>query len=425
MEQEIFQLLWLGCYWYYIEQMGSMEKGIGKRALGICLTGVLLTASFWMPLFKTGFQMVAAWVMITGILVLYDLFFDAEPFGRQWWRILLPGVCIAVGMMVIRVQMSVVGLQSDGDSALGVPLSVGRIFVLHGGIMLVFLLLLGKKRESLKIWNGVLLVAAYGILTAFLWLVGCTGQIEIAVWCRNAFLWGAVCLEALLFLAVEGTLFFYKKGFDFQAEKFRSELMEHQYDEIKSVYMDIRGWRHDYHNHMQVMKAQLTLGKTEEMRRYLDALEQELDRVDTFVRSGNLMVDAILNSKLTLAKRQKIAVNCKTKVPEQISVQEVDLCVILGNLLDNAIEACELVGEEKRFLRVYMAVNKSQLYFSVQNAAKEEPDFEASNYITRKRGNHGLGMKRVKAAVDKYDGYLHLANEPGIFAAEVTMPLEC
>lgn len=402
MEQEIFQLLWLGCYWYYIEQMGSMEKGIGKRALGICLTGAVLACSFFVPLFGIKFRAAAAWILIAGILTLYDLFFDAEAFVRQGWRILLPGLCIAVGILAAEAE---------------------EIFVLHGGIMLVFLLLLGKKRESLRLWSGVLLVAAYGIIGAFLWLLGCTGQVETTALPRSIFLWGGIVLEALLFLAVEGTLFSYKKGFDFRTEQFRSELMEHQYDEIKSVYMDMRGWRHDYHNHMQVMKAQLALGNTEEMGAYLDQLERELDRVDTFVRSGNLMVDAILNSKLTLARRQEVAVNCSAKAPERLSVEDVDLCVILGNLLDNALEACAQVEKEKRFLRLYLTVNKSQLYFSVQNAAKEEPDFEASRYISRKRGNHGLGMKRVKAAVDKYDGYLNLANEPGIFAAEVTMPL--
>lgn len=402
MEQEIFQLLWLGCYWYYIEQMGSMEKGIGKRALGICLTGAVLAYSFFVPLFGVTFRAAAAWILIAGILTLYDLFFDAEIFVRQGWRILLPGLCIAAGILAAEAE---------------------EIFVLHGGIMLVFLLLLGKKRESLRLWNGVLLVAAYGIIGVFLWLLGCTGQVETTALPRSILLWGGIVLEALLFLAVEGTLFSYKKGFDFRTEQLRSELMEHQYDEIKSVYMDMRGWRHDYHNHMQVMKAQLALGNTEEMGAYLDQLERELDRVDTFVRSGNLMVDAILNSKLTLARRQEVAVNCSAKAPKRLSVEDVDLCVILGNLLDNALEACAQVEKEKRFLRLYLTVNKSQLYFSVQNAAKEEPDFDASRYISRKRGNHGLGMKRVKAAVDKYDGYLNLANEPGIFAAEVTMPL--
>ncbi len=186
--------------------------------------------------------------------------------------------------------------------------------------------------------------------------------------------------------------------------------------------MDMRGWRHDYHNHMQVMKAQLAMGNLAGMGAYLDKLEQELDRVDTMVKSGNLLADAILNSKLTLARRQQIAVNCKVKLPEHLPVEDVDLCVILGNLLDNALEACSQI-EEARFLRIYMTVNGEQLYLSVQNAAKEEPGFDARHYITRKRGNHGLGMKRVKAAVDKYQGYLRLANEAGIFAAEVTMPI--
>ncbi|MDE6815412.1 MAG: GHKL domain-containing protein, partial [Lachnospiraceae bacterium] len=204
---------------------------------------------------------------------------------------------------------------------------------------------------------------------------------------------------------------------------FRKELMEHQYGEIREIYMDMRGWRHDYHNHMQVMKAQLTMGNLEEIHTYLDELEKELDRVDTSVKSGNLMTDAILNSKLTLARRQKISVDCAVKLPDKLPVEDVDLCVILGNLMDNALEACAQVGEKERFLRIYMAVNKSQLYLSVQNSASQEPDFEQQNYITKKRGNHGLGMKRVKAAVDKYNGYLNLANESGIFAAEVSMPL--
>lgn len=395
MEQMVFQLIWLCIYWYYVEQTGSIEKGTGKRMLGFCLTAAVLLSSIWIPLCMT-------WGIITGIFMLYDLFFDGEAFRRQWWRIMLPGICIAVGALI----------PAQG------------VFVLHGWIMLVFLLLLAQKRESLRAWNGMLTAVSYGMISVFLWLVSCTGKVETADSLQKLLLWGGVLLEALLFLAVEGTLFFYKKGFDFRTEQFRTELMEHQYGEIRSVYMDMRGWRHDYHNHMQVMKAQLALGNLEEIREYLDKLEQELDRVDTFVRSGNLMVDAILNSKLTLARRQVVAVNCKVKVPERLSVEDVDLCVILGNLLDNALEACALVEKESRFLRIYMTVNKSQLYLSVQNAAKEEPDFEARNYITRKRGNHGLGMKRVQTAVEKYSGYLHLANEPGIFAAEVTMPLQ-
>ncbi|MBD5459793.1 MAG: GHKL domain-containing protein [Lachnospiraceae bacterium] len=227
----------------------------------------------------------------------------------------------------------------------------------------------------------------------------------------------------LLFLALEGALSSYHRSFESRAEIFQRDVMGQQYQEIREIYLDMRGWRHDYHNHLQVMKAQLAAGRIQEMRHYLDDLEQDLDRIDSTVKSGNLMADAILNSKLTLARKKEIRINCRAVLPASLSVEDVDLCVLLGNLLDNALEACEKIPADQRFLRIYMVVNRAQLYISVQNSAREELNFNERNYITQKRGSHGLGMKRVKALTDKYEGYLTLANEPGIFAAEVTLPL--
>lgn len=394
MEKGIIQILWLILYWYYVEQMGAIEKGVGRRLLGFCLTAGILILSIWLP-------SCLVWLLLSAILLLYDLFFDREPFQSQWWRILLPGLFIAAASLF----------------------PTQNIFLPHGLITLLFLLLLAKKRGSLHIAGGILTAVIYFLVFAFLWLAGNEQSMQMSDFLRSLLLWGGALLETLLFLVLEGTLYFYKKGYEFKTEQFRRDLMEHQYEEIKGVYMDMRGWRHDYHNHMQVMKAQLALGNLNETQEYLNALEKELDRVDTLVKSGNLMIDAILNSKLTLARRQKILVNCMAKMPEKISVEDVDLCVILGNLMDNALEACRLLEEKDRFLRIYMTVNKSQLYLSIQNSAKEDPDFDEQNYITKKRGNHGLGMKRVQTSVEKYQGYLNLANEPGIFAAEVTIPL--
>lgn len=214
-----------------------------------------------------------------------------------------------------------------------------------------------------------------------------------------------------------------RRGFESSAERFQQEVLSRQYDEIRAIYLDTRGWRHDYHNHLQVMKAELAAAQLAELSAYLDELEADLDRVDTYVKSGNLMVDAILNSKLSLAERDGVAVTCKARVPDALTVDDVDLCVILGNLLDNAIEACAALPADGRWLRVYVAARGSQLYASIQNSAVEDPSFNQRNYISEKRGNHGLGMKRVAAVVEKYEGFLNLANEPGVFAAEVSLPL--
>ena len=404
MQTGIFQILWLILYWYYVEQIGEIEKGYAKRLLGFSLTAGILVLSIWLPA-------CLVWLLLTAVILLYDLFFDKEPFAAQWWRIWLPGFFIATLFLFPLPNTFLTGFTADNK------------FLLHGPVTLLFPLLLARKRNILRAGSVILTLTIYFLVCAFLWLSGNRQLLQMAEPLRGVLLWGGALLETLLFLIIEGTLYFYKKGYEFQTEQFRRDLMEHQYEEIKGVYMDMRGWRHDYHNHMQVMKAQLALGNLEEIQEYLNALEKELDHVDTLVKSGNLMTDAILNSKLTLARRQKIRINCNAKIPERISVEDVDLCVILGNLMDNALEACKQIAEENRFLRIYMKVNKSQLYLSIQNSAKEDPDFNEQNYITKKRGNHGLGMKRVQTAVEKYQGYLNLANEPGIFAAEVTIPL--
>ena len=231
-------------------------------------------------------------------------------------------------------------------------------------------------------------------------------------------------LIVLTFAALELTRHGYRTGYERSTRAFQQRVLTNQYEEIKEMYLNMRGWRHDYHNHIQSVKAYLALGETARAQAYLDELEADLTRVDAYVRSGNLMVDAILNSKLSLAKKAQIRVDCAVQLPEALVLTDTDLCVLLGNLLDNAIEACQQIEPERRWLRVYMALNQRQLYISVQNAAKEILNFNERNYITSKRGQHGLGLMRVKLLVDRYEGFLNLQNEPGIFAAEVTLPNE-
>lgn len=210
------------------------------------------------------------------------------------------------------------------------------------------------------------------------------------------------------------------KSIDMMQRKFLS----HQYEEIKHVYMNMRGWRHDYHNHIQAMKANLAMNQIQELGEYLSQLERELESVDNLVKSGNIMMDAILNSKISIMMKHNIEVDFKAILKEELGINDIDMCVMVSNLLENAIEACLKIHEDKRFIRIYSEIFGSQFYLSIQNSAQEELDFNQKNYISTKRGEHGLGMKRVQFLVDKYQGYLNLQNEPGIFASEITIPLQ-
>ncbi len=408
------QFLWLGLYHYYIGQIGDLEKGWRKRIVSVAFTFLfLLPGQIDFCIEHEGWKKLGVWLrpggwlFVTLILFLFLLFYDEKPLKRQWWKALWPGGLLFLCSLAPGTEM----------------------LALNGIVMAAFLLLLAWERGCLRLWLGLLLAAVYGLLglyAVFLGGAGGGGGNRIGgnpQTNQTLLLSGILLLEALLFFSLEGALYSYQRRYAAQTEAFLQDVLSHQYAEMKEIYLNMRGWRHDYHNHMQVMKVQLAKGKLEELWRYLEELEQSLDSVDTSIKCGNQMVDAILNSKLTLAKKKNVKVNCKAVLPKLLSVEDVEMCVLLGNLLDNALEACEKIGQEQRFLRIYMAVNGEQLYLSVQNSAKEELNFNERHYITEKRGNHGLGMKRVKALTDKYGGYLALASEPGIFAAEVTLPL--
>lgn len=215
---------------------------------------------------------------------------------------------------------------------------------------------------------------------------------------------------------------FRKKSKEKQFFEFQDKILHTQMEEMNQIYENMRGWRHDYHNHMQTIKAHLALGQVAEAEDYVDRMEGELDRIDFKYKTGNIGVDAILNSKLTMAEKHGIAVKCDAVLPGELPVSQLDLCVILGNLIDNAVEACDKM-ESHKFLRLYMCVRKKQLYISVTNATSEvirKLDWE---YISMKRGNHGHGLKRIDLTVAKCGGYINRQNEPGVFATEIMLPL--
>lgn len=206
--------------------------------------------------------------------------------------------------------------------------------------------------------------------------------------------------------------------------EYQSDLLKKQMDEVENMYRQMRGWRHDFHNHIQTMKAFTQLGRLEELSGYLDQLDADLVRVDQLVKSGNIMADAILNSKLSLAKERGIAINVKAVVPKELKVSEVDLCVILGNLLDNATEACLRIPEpEKRFLRLYVGTFKEQLYISVANSAGEGLRREGRSYRSEKAGSHGFGLLRLDRIAERCGGLVNRQSEEGVFATEVLLPL--
>lgn len=234
-----------------------------------------------------------------------------------------------------------------------------------------------------------------------------------------------LCSAAIVFAALLLFRIYLQRLVDRRISAYQNDLITRHYDEVENIYRQMRGWRHDYHNHIQTMKAHLALKQTEELKKYLDKLDTDLTNVDTVLKTGNVMIDAILNSKISLAMSKNISINAKATVPGHLEISEIDLCVIIGNLLDNAMEAClKQPNVSDRFIRVYISKFKEQLYISVSNSMGGEIKKSGKAYLsTKNSATHGFGVIRVDRITEKYGGFVNRQHEEGVFATEIMLPL--
>lgn len=230
-------------------------------------------------------------------------------------------------------------------------------------------------------------------------------------------------IQILLFVLAIDSKFYDNKINDERTTTFQNKILSQQVLEVQNIYTQLRGYRHDFHNHLQSLKAKLKFEQINEATDYLNQLEDELKEIKQLVETGNLNFDAILNSKLSLiTSHEDIDLNCKVSVPPTLTITDTDLCALIGNLIDNAYESCEKMSANK-FIRIYIGQVKDEFYISITNSTNEVIRKLDNEYITNKRGNHGHGLKRIDNIVYKYQGYINRKNEPGVFVTEILLPL--
>ena len=195
------------------------------------------------------------------------------------------------------------------------------------------------------------------------------------------------------------------------------ELMNRSANKIKSV-------RHDLKNHLFELDTLLQAQKEEEAQLYIEKLMQNLYADQEYSHCGNLTIDSILNYKSQEAEQKGISINLDVQVPMEFSIDNFDLVVILGNLLDNAIEAVSdlLKGGH---ITVKIKITKGKLSICVENPFSGSLIYSNGVILTSKedRENHGIGLYNIKNIVKKYDGDFKTSHTADRFIAEVWLYL--
>lgn len=201
-----------------------------------------------------------------------------------------------------------------------------------------------------------------------------------------------------------------------------TEQSQRHLQEVRSIHSEMRGFKHDFRHHLLTLKGQIEAGQYGRAIEYIDRLDGDLASLDTLLKTGNVSADAILSAKISQAKAENISVSVKATVPDGLKINDVDLSIVLGNLLDNAIEAAKNSHGDK-FIRLYIAPKGSMLYFSMLNSSGKKLIKKDGLFASSKDGFHGFGLKRAKAIIEDHGGWIKYNSEDEAFTTEFLVPV--
>ena len=202
----------------------------------------------------------------------------------------------------------------------------------------------------------------------------------------------------------------------------RGELLEQNYREILELQQKSRKVFHDFKNEINVLTYHAEQGDLEKVKEYLHKIGNPVRTLESYVWTGNEMADLILNRKYTEALEKGIEFQVEAEKVGDFGVDDLKICVIFGNLLDNAIEAAEKAEEGRRWIRVHLAKHGAVTALSIVNSLRDVPEEEDGRLRSRKADGevHGIGLESVRESVEETGVTLEITYDTETFEADVT-----
>lgn len=190
------------------------------------------------------------------------------------------------------------------------------------------------------------------------------------------------------------------------------------YEQRERANTEIRSFRHDYNNHISCIRALLDSGRYDEVEEYLGKLSERLPSGSFNYSTGNYLSDAILSDKQESAGKDGVEIAFSGTIPT--SINNTDLCIILTNALDNAIEACRAYNGERR-ISVFGGFRHGYFILIVKNPTVNSMTGSALPATTKQdKQHHGFGLLNISAVVEKYDGFIKHEISDGQFVLSLT-----
>jgi len=202
------------------------------------------------------------------------------------------------------------------------------------------------------------------------------------------------------------------------------EYYDYQFEQIKSSQEVISKIKHDMEKHLLALKLDLEEDRIDEAKKSITDVIGDLQTGGGPANSGNADIDAILNYKANAAKEYGVRIDCELHLPYTLNLNATDMAVILGNAIDNAVEACKSVELSDRDISISVRYEKSNLFITIANPFVGNLLYDSAggiNTTKREKPFHGIGLRSIREMIEKYDGVMDVSTENNIFILRIVL----
>jgi len=229
-------------------------------------------------------------------------------------------------------------------------------------------------------------------------------------------------INIFIFYLYDALMKSYQEKMDKQFLQQQNNAYIKQFEIIARSQQNLQLIRHDIKNHIFILQSFLEKNNTEEGLSYLQSVLDSMYYSKEYAKSGNNTVDSILNYKVDEAEKHNIKVDLVLNIPEKLSIKPFDLCVVIGNLFDNAIEATSKLDENRR-IEISIELDRNILYINFNNTYDGNLVYKENRLYTTHEDieNHGFGLISIENAIEKYNGDITIEHTERNFNVSLLM----
>lgn len=279
--------------------------------------------------------------------------------------------------------------------------------------------------NTLELKTGLIMFA-----TSFITMIGFIVTTNVAVKYQNDNIDGIVIALTVVFVAINVILYalvgqiqkLQRKKYELQLINEKLNFEESRINDANIMLDTCRKIKHDMKQHLTVIGGYLEDEKVDECKAYVTELSSSTDHIGNMIQSGNTVIDYLMNAKLSHLKDTQVIVS--GNIGSLSDINDVDLSCIIGNVLDNAVEAVKPLAEKR--IELIFAMQNSNRIIICRNSIGESV-LQKNKFLSSTKSNaeeHGIGHKIIASVVQNYDGMVSYFEENGMFGVQIILPIK-